>query len=309
MLKIKTGSRIHITLIDMNGSLGRIDGSIGIYLKKPNIKASIKKTNNLDIKNSTAKEIYQKLSKKFNLDNKISINLDTYPNHIGLGSKTQISLAVGALINRYYNLNLDYIRLANILDRGGTSGIGTYGFKYGGFIFDAGHSFGKEKDKQDYLPSRFSKTKVAPLISHLNFPNWPITLVIPKLKEGLSGNLEKDFFKKNCPIPIDEVKQLIHLILSNLIPSILEKDLDLFSNTINKIQDIGFKKLEVKNSDKKIQNTINILREKNYGVGLSSFGPTFYVFAKEDEIKETVLEHIKADFLQTYASNEGAKFI
>jgi beta-ribofuranosylaminobenzene 5'-phosphate synthase len=35
MLKIKSVSRLHFTLIDMNGEHGRIDGSLGIALKEP----------------------------------------------------------------------------------------------------------------------------------------------------------------------------------------------------------------------------------------------------------------------------------
>ncbi len=301
MLNIKTGCRIHITLIDMNGSSNRLDGSIGLYLNEPNIKASINKSNTLNIKNKEAKKIYQIFSSKFNLDNKTSIQIDSYPHHIGLGSNTQINLATGQLINKYYNLNLNYIEIANLLNRGGTSSIGTHGFNFGGFIYDAGH-----KDKKEFLPTRYSKTKVAPLITHLNFPNWPITLVIPKNDKGLSGNKEKDFFKNNCPIPLDDVKELTYLITTSLIPAILEDDLRLFSKTINKIQNVGFKKLEVKNTDQNIQKTMNIL-QKDYGVGLSSFGPTFYVLAKKEKIKNTVKKYINADLIQTYANNEGAK--
>jgi beta-ribofuranosylaminobenzene 5'-phosphate synthase len=35
MLKITTPSRLHMTLIDMNASRGRVDGSIGLTLDKP----------------------------------------------------------------------------------------------------------------------------------------------------------------------------------------------------------------------------------------------------------------------------------
>ena len=33
---IKSPSRLHLTLIDMNGSYGRIDGGIGLTIKDPN---------------------------------------------------------------------------------------------------------------------------------------------------------------------------------------------------------------------------------------------------------------------------------
>ena len=38
MLEIITPSRLHLTLIDMNASIGRVDGSIGLTLDNPVIK-------------------------------------------------------------------------------------------------------------------------------------------------------------------------------------------------------------------------------------------------------------------------------
>jgi beta-ribofuranosylaminobenzene 5'-phosphate synthase len=50
MLKIKTPSRIHMTLIDMNGSLGRVDGGIGITLEEPNIVITAKKSDSVEVR-------------------------------------------------------------------------------------------------------------------------------------------------------------------------------------------------------------------------------------------------------------------
>jgi beta-ribofuranosylaminobenzene 5'-phosphate synthase len=38
MIKITTPCRLHITLIDMNGELGRVDGGAGLTLSSPNVK-------------------------------------------------------------------------------------------------------------------------------------------------------------------------------------------------------------------------------------------------------------------------------
>lgn len=41
-LLIQTPSRLHLSLLDLNGSLGRIDGGVGLTLKKPSLVLELK---------------------------------------------------------------------------------------------------------------------------------------------------------------------------------------------------------------------------------------------------------------------------
>ena len=38
---IRTGCRLHFTLIDMNAELGRVDGGVGVGLKAPGDRKSV----------------------------------------------------------------------------------------------------------------------------------------------------------------------------------------------------------------------------------------------------------------------------
>jgi beta-ribofuranosylaminobenzene 5'-phosphate synthase len=49
MLKITTPSRLHVTLIDLNASIGRVDGGVGITLDEPGISVSAEKSDNIEI--------------------------------------------------------------------------------------------------------------------------------------------------------------------------------------------------------------------------------------------------------------------
>ena len=49
MIKITTPCRIHITLIDMNGELGRVDGGAGLTLSSPNVKITAEEADNIRI--------------------------------------------------------------------------------------------------------------------------------------------------------------------------------------------------------------------------------------------------------------------
>ncbi|MCE8423828.1 MAG: beta-ribofuranosylaminobenzene 5'-phosphate synthase, partial [Candidatus Methanoperedens sp.] len=134
MLTITTPSRLHLALIDMNASIGRVDGSIGLTLDEPAIKIRARKSDIVEITGKSEHYECMRNSVKALLPDgegiRISIEKD-YPSHIGLGSGTQGSLAAGMAVNVLYDLGLPIHEVAVKVGRGGTSGIGVAAFKNG----------------------------------------------------------------------------------------------------------------------------------------------------------------------------------
>ena len=60
------------------------------------------------------------------------------PEHVGLGSGTQLALAVGRAFSALFELPVSVAALAARLDRGARSGIGIGAFEQGGFVLDGG---------------------------------------------------------------------------------------------------------------------------------------------------------------------------
>ncbi len=309
-MRIKTPSRIHITLIDLNGSIGRIDGGVGLALESPFIEILARENDRVLIRGKAENidrfyAIANKFSKLTGRGIEIEV-LSDYKPHIGLGSGTQISLAIGKSFNDLYNLGLSIRDIAKIAGRGGTSGIGISAFEFGGFIVDAGHS---KKYKRSFLPSSFSKAPPPPLIARYDFPEWDICLIIPN-KSGFYGNEELNLFERNTPLPIEEVRELSHIILMKLMPSVIEQDLDEFSQAIFRIQEIGFKRAEVEQYGEKMKNLLSSLSEVG-ACGMSSTGPTVYVISekiKMSDVRSIVREcDIRAEILKTKANNRGAE--
>ena len=88
----------------------------------------------------------------------------------------------------------------------------------------------------------------------------------------------------------------------NLVPFLFEKNLSAFGKSIDKIQNLGFKKVEVSLQTDKIKNLMNKMREFGaYGVGMSSFGPTVYTIF--DKNNKHIVEEIK-----DYVGDEGIVF-
>ncbi len=309
MLKITTPSRLHITLIDMNASIGRVDGGIGLTLDEPVISIKAEKSDTVEITGNSEHLERMRNSAALLLPAgegfRISIEQD-YPSHVGLGSGTQAALAAGMAVNKIYNLRLTAYQLGIKVGRGGTSGIGVAAFENGGFILDGGHKF---SEKKAFLPSAASRLPPAPVLLRKDFPDWDIVVAIPEQK-GASSKKEVNIFQKKCPIPLREVEKLSHVILMQLLPAFVEEDMATFGMGINSIQEIGFKKREVglQPVSAKLMQT---LRDGGaYGAGMSSFGPTVYAFGEDAGNLEKIAKEFlgeKGGVFITKARNEGAR--
>lgn len=309
MLTITTPSRLHITLIDMNASIGRVDGSIGLTLDEPVIKISARKSDIVEIIGKS--EHFERMSnwaKALLPDGegvRISIDED-YPSHIGLGSGTQAALAAGMAVNELYDLGLSIYEVAVKVGRGGTSGIGVAAFENGGFILDGGHNFSKKKA---FLPSAASRLPPAPVLVRRDFPDWDIVVAVPEQK-GASKTNEVNIFQEVCPVPLHEVEKLSHVILMQLLPALAEEDIITFGKAINTIQKFGFKKREIELQPVS-KVLMHVLRGSGaYGAGMSSFGPTVYAIGEDAEnLKNTAEEFLggKGQVFITKARNTGAR--
>ncbi|MDD2666608.1 MAG: beta-ribofuranosylaminobenzene 5'-phosphate synthase [Methanocellales archaeon] len=307
MIRIVTPSRIHITLIDLNGSLGRVDGGIGIALDHPSIVISAEKADEVTVEGRSA--LSEQIRKGAELISRnhggIHIKVEEdIPPHVGFGSGTQAYLAGGMAANVLYGLGLSVREIAKRVQRGGTSGIGVTAFERGGFILDGGHRF----DEKGFMPSSASYALPPPVLFHHDFPDWSIVLVIPPAK-GASGIREVNIFKEECPIPLGEVQAISHIILMKLLPALIEKDLRAFGDSINRIQKIGFKRREVSLQPQAREIMEVLLRSGAAGAGMSSFGPLIYgITDSPSEVEKAARDQLdgRVEILTTRARNSGA---
>lgn len=321
---IKTPSRIHITLIDLNGSYGRLDGGVGLSLNNPQFILEAKETNSgisIDFDSITDQGAIKECNNKIhNVTTNIlsHLNIETgfdfkvhsaYPSHSGLGSGTQISLAAGKLVTSILGYDFETVELSRMVGRGGTSGIGTYSFEYGGFIVDGGHS---KAEKSDFLPSSASTASPPPLIARYDFPEeWDIMVAIPPVDDHVCGVNEINLFQDNCPIPKNDVEQISHIILMNMLPFLIEKNIEEFGKTIDAVNYVGFQKVELDLKPPIMRQYMDSIRDAGaYGVGMSSFGPALYtVFDKNNkDIVEATKEILPegSPVFVTKAQNHGA---
>tara|TARA_B100000579_G_C22727778_1_gene802616 strand:+ start:80 stop:1042 length:963 start_codon:yes stop_codon:yes gene_type:complete len=276
-LILNSPSRIHLGFLELNQNSERIFGGLGLTISKFEDIISIQEnqkfeveSKNLDIKNKIQDIL--KIFSNFKKIKKCKIVVKKFiPTHQGLGSGTQLSLSVGFLISKLNNFEMDIKQISQILNRGNRSGIGIEAFESGGFIID----LGKNK-KSKNLPLKFL---------NLKWPKtWKVILIFDNELEGTSGENELKEFNNLKIIGSKFVNQNCNAVLMKVIPGILEKNFEQFSEGIRLVQK-NMSKIFYGNSklyaSSKIKIIFSYLDKKGImGYGQSSWGPTGFVFCK-----------------------------
>ena len=272
-------ARLHLGFIDMHGGLGRNFGSLGLCLTDIYTHVSAVMSSDVVIQgpSSHRASVYAgRILEHLDIQAGAGITIhESITEHAGLGSGTQLSLAVGMAIAKLYNKTISPREIANIMERGARSGIGVGTFSMGGFLVDGG---------------RGENTGVPPIISHLNFPEaWRLLLVFDTGLQGVHGNSETTAFKNLPPMSEQITEYLCRLTLMQLLPALAEENCDLFGAAITEIQQyVGDHFASAQGGRYYSQTVGQILpwlhEQGAKGIGQSSWGPTgFALFDNETQ--------------------------
>jgi beta-ribofuranosylaminobenzene 5'-phosphate synthase len=97
-----------------------------------------------------------------------------------------------------------------------------------------------------------------------------------------------------------------------MVPSLLEEDLDEFGSAVNRVQELGFKRIEVMLQDPLIPSLMAEMRNAGAAcAGLSSFGPTVYAITDTGgrEIEAAAakaMQDVGGEVIISRARNKGA---
>ena len=271
---IRTPRRLHLGLIDPSATFGRRFGSIGLALEN-GYEVRIAEGDSMEIiAEGEDRETIESVLKRLNTAYETGVNYVVevkkgIPRHIGLGSTTQLSLAVGVGVSRLRGLNLSIEELAAVLGRGRNGGASIYTFAYGGLVIDGGVKGG-----------------IPPLIFRGDFPEeWAFLLIIPELRPGLDEEEEKPVMA-GVVGRVDVAMEISHRILLGLLPALKERDIKTFGEHLSAIQRLVGKHFEAYQGGEfreDVKVLLDFLAEKTYGYGQSSWGPTVYgLILRED---------------------------
>lgn len=283
---VSAAARLHLGFLDMSGSLGRRFGSLGLAVDAFPTRLAVRPADGVRVVGpgaERARDCALKLKDSLGISGGVRIELaEATPGHLGLGSGTQLCLAVGAAVATLYGLDLDAAAIAEQLGRGRRSGIGIGSFDRGGFLMDGG---------------RGDESGSPPVTARLEFPErWRVVLLLDRRGEGLHGRGESEAFKRLPPFPPEQAAHLCRLAIMQILPALAEEDLAPFAAGIAEIQrTVGDHFAPAQGgrfTSPAVADALRLAEERGFaGVGQSSWGPTGFVLTEgEDEARGLIRE-------------------
>jgi len=226
--------------------------------------------------------------------------IELIPSHAGLGSGTQLALALGTALCRLHNIAVTTQQIAQQLSRGARSGIGIATFDQGGFIVDGGLS---------------DSSTTPPLLAHYNFPqNWRIVLIMDTNAHGVHGEQELQAFDTLATFPLIDSQAICHHVLMRLLPALVEQEITPFGQAITDIQSlIGDHFAPAQGGRYTSQRVASLLHHAqnlgHAGIAQSSWGPTGCIFVENDSTAKQLLADLSSYVKQQNIDNNELSFI
>lgn len=275
---VTTTARLHLGFMDPSGRGPRGFGSLGLSLDRPQTRLTLRRAASLSAQGFEAARAARHLTTLADLAGiapDYALNVDhAIPAHAGLGSGTQLALAVGAAFAALTDAPLTPEDTAVALQRGKRSGIGIGAFLNGGVLVDGGHGSG---------------TKRPPILARLPFPEqWRILLILDAGENGVHGEEERTAFGTLPPFPAEETADLCRRLLLHALPALTEANLMDFSAEVRHLQhrmgDYFAPAQGGRYASPAVTEVLSLIEAHGVaGVGQSSWGPTgFALLGSED---------------------------
>lgn len=287
---VEAAARLHFGVLDLRGDLGRRFGGLGAAVPAPSLLLEARKSDRVEARGPDAERAAE-FARRYLAHHGIEGGADfvvhrAIPPHSGLGSGTQLGLAVARALAELHGHPTDAPALARAVGRGRRSAIGTWTFALGGFIVEGGRRPGSDA--------------IAPLLARYAVPpGWRCVVAVPPGTPGLSGDAEAAAFERLPAPPAREVERVSHLVLMQLLPALIEDDLPGFGGALSEIQRITGAWFAPTQGGVFAPGPGGELIERMArwgaaGVGQSSWGPAVYGLVGSPEEAATLAARVRA---------------
>lgn len=286
-LQIVARARLHFGFLDLSeGARGRRFGGLGVALDEPRLALRAAKADGLRIEGPHAarlEAIAARVHRLLELRPHLHVVVEEeIPEHVGLGSGTQMALALATAIARTRGLDASVARLCALTGRAQRSGVGFHLFRLGGFVVEGGHAAAG--------PARGD---VPPLLARHAFPgDWRIVIALPDTGATVSGEAEDEAFRRLRPAGAATLDRIARAVLTGLMPALVERDLVAFGATLAEVQELVgtcFAPIQGGTFHPAAARLVRALKDGGAcGVGQSSWGPAVYAFAGDAREEERI---------------------
>ncbi|QEN86350.1 hypothetical protein FZC33_09320 [Labrys sp. KNU-23] len=291
-IRVTACARLHLGFLDLNGGLGRRFGSLGLAVSQPAVDLVVSDADRLIAEGEEAERVLryaEAAALHLNVEPRGHFRLrrSIIP-HAGLGSGTQIALAVAAGLARLRGRPFRARDAAEALDRGNRSSAGLATFERGGLVLDGG------RGEDDCAP---------PVLARLPFPeDWRVLLVFDNSAHGLHGEAEVSAFRQLPPFPAEAAAHLCRLTLMRILPAAANQDVGAFGAGVAELQRVvgdHFASAQGGRFTSPFVTEVLAACERRgfAGIGQSSWGPTGFVIVGSDSEARRLVAELKTDGL------------
>lgn len=304
-VEVRAPARLHLGMLSFGAAEMRSFGGVGVMVDRPAVHVRMWKTDGFEARGPLAERAVgfaQEAAKGLGLPPQSAVRIEVVAaprSHVGLGSGTQLALAVAAGMrhlfrppddeesvgqaaghefpihpseNEWLFDTRDALELAAAVGRGRRSCVGVYGFSRGGLIIEAGRHVPAGGDPP-------GERSFSPMVARVRLPSaWRCVVIVQRDSIGLHGEPEKAAFAALPPVPAEISAELARLALMELLPAAVEADFAAFSEAIYRYGRLAGKPFEPASAKlphaASTEQLIELLRELDVpGAAQSSWGP------------------------------------
>ncbi len=265
-------ARLHLGFLDVSGTLGRQFGSLGLTIDGIGTRIRLSRASAQSEPAPVSERASRLLASLLECNvemGPLQLTLsDLIPEHVGLGSGTQLGLALAAGVAALAGERVSGRSLAQFVERGARSGIVIGAFE--------------------------TCDEPAPIIARMDFPEaWRLILIFDHARRGLFGDAEKEAFRALPGFPADAAARLCHLAMLRLLPGLAQVEFGPVAGAIGEISArVGDHFAPVQGgrfASPRVALVLGWLQEAGFtGIGQSSWGPTgFALMPSEAEAAQT----------------------
>ena len=254
-VEVRAPARLHLGMLSFGDPGVRSFGGVGVMVDRPHVHVRLRRAAAFLGRGPLAERAVQfarDAAAAWGLDARSACEIDVLATpraHVGLGSGTQLALAVAAGMRQFYRPpaedehhrigptddhffeTADVLELARAVGRGRRSCVGIHGFSRGGLIVEAGRFVPQPPAAGD---------EFSPMVGRVRLPSaWRCVVIVQRDSIGLHGEPEKQAFEQLPPVPRDLAAELARVALMEIMPAAVEGKFAEFSQAVRRYGELA----------------------------------------------------------------------
>lgn len=296
IVDVAAACRLHFGMFSFGRADARQFGGVGAMVGRGTLRLRIAPADRFAVSGPLAQRVaraVERIAGKLDLAGLPACRVEVLaapPEHVGLGTGTQLSLALAAGLNALGGgAPLDAGRLAEIARRGARSAIGTHGFLQGGLLVERGKLAGQW---------------LSPVDQRVELPGaWRFVLITPQDERGLSGEEEERAFRELPAVSPAVTERLVERVIREMLPAAKEGQFERFGESLYHFGHEAGLCFAARQggafAGPRVSELVAAIRALGVrGVGQSSWGPTVFALLESERealaFQERLRPHLQA---------------